>query len=98
MTAFLRSGWCALQDLNGPGRPLLPQEKTLSLRASAHTGVAIRFSLAAIHLACDLRMIDPLLYRLAVPEKCFGLSLFLAFFDRCGNHCFAFSATGSAKL
>ena len=30
----------------------------------------------------DLRVIAP--RRLAVPEKRFGLSLFLAFFDRCG--------------
>ena len=35
--------------------------------------------------------------RLAVPEKRCGLTLFLAFFDRCGNSAFALSATGSAK-
>ena len=35
--------------------------------------------------------------RLAVPEKRCGLTLFLAFFDRCGNSVFALSATGSAK-
>ncbi len=34
--------------------------------------------------------------RLAVPEKCFGLTLILAFFDRCGNCAAASSATGSA--
>ncbi len=35
--------------------------------------------------------------RLAVPEKCCGLSLFLAFFDRCGNSVLPFSATGSGR-
>ncbi len=35
--------------------------------------------------------------RLAVPEKCCGLTLILAFFDRCGNCGFASSATGSAR-
>ena len=34
---------------------------------------------------------------LAVPEKCVGLPLILAFFDRCGNSGFASSATGGAK-
>ena len=35
--------------------------------------------------------------RLAVPEKPFGLTLFLRFFDRCGNCVLAFSATCSAR-
>ena len=35
--------------------------------------------------------------RLAVPENCCGLTLFLAVFDRCGKRALAFSATGSAK-
>ena len=35
--------------------------------------------------------------RLAVPEKCCGLTRILAFFDRCGNCGFASSATGSAR-
>ena len=35
--------------------------------------------------------------RLAVPEKCCGLTLILAFFDRCGNCGFPSSATGSGK-
>jgi hypothetical protein len=35
--------------------------------------------------------------RFAVPEKRFRLSLIFAFFDRCRNCGFAFSATGSAK-
>ena len=35
--------------------------------------------------------------RLAVPEKPFGLTLILRFFDRCGKRALAFSATGSAK-
>ena len=34
---------------------------------------------------------------LAVPEKPFGLTLILRFFDRCGNSGFTSSATGSAK-
>jgi hypothetical protein len=34
---------------------------------------------------------------LAVPEKRCGLTLILAFFDRCGNSWLAFSATGSAS-
>ena len=33
---------------------------------------------------------------LAVPEKCCGLTFFLAFFDRCGKSAIASSATGSA--
>ena len=33
--------------------------------------------------------------RLAVPEKRGGLTLFLAFFDRCGNSAPPFSAAGS---
>ena len=41
----INNKWCALQDLNGPGRPLLPR--------------------AAIHLACDLRIIDPPLCQLS---------------------------------
>jgi hypothetical protein len=32
-----------------------------------------------------------------VPEKRIRLSLIFAFFDRCGNPGFAFSAAGSAK-
>ncbi len=36
--------------------------------------------------------------RLAVPEKCFGLTLILAFFDRCGKPRLASSATGGASL
>ena len=36
--------------------------------------------------------------RLAVPEKHCGLLLILVFFDRCGNHKPASSATGSAGL
>ena len=35
--------------------------------------------------------------RLAVPENCCGLTLFLAVFDRCGKRALALSATGSAK-
>ena len=35
--------------------------------------------------------------RLAVPGKRFGLTLILAFFDRCGNCGLAFSAAGSAR-
>ena len=35
--------------------------------------------------------------RLAVPENCCGLTLFLAVFDRCGKRALASSATGSAK-
>ena len=35
--------------------------------------------------------------RLAVPENCCGLTLFLAVFERCGNSGFTSSATGSAK-
>ena len=35
--------------------------------------------------------------RLAVPEKPFGLTLILRFFDRCGKRALALSATGSAK-
>ena len=34
---------------------------------------------------------------LAVPEKHFGLTLFLVFFDRCGNCGLASSATGGAR-
>ena len=41
--------------------------------------------------------VDPSVSRLAVPEKRIGLTLTLAFFDRCGNCVFASSATGSAK-
>ena len=43
----------------------------------------------------DLRVIAS--RRLAVPEKPFGLSLILRFFDRSGSKAIAFSATGSAK-
>lgn len=39
----------------------------------------------------------PVSARLAVPEKIFGLTLFLDFFDRCGNKPFASSAAGSAN-
>ena len=46
----------------------------------------------------DTRIRNPLLIRLAVPEKPFGLTLILRFFDRCGNRSFAFPAPGSAKL
>ena len=35
--------------------------------------------------------------RLAVPEKCVGLTLILAFFDRCGNSGLPFSATGGGS-
>ena len=34
---------------------------------------------------------------LAVPEKCFGLAPFLAFFDRCGSAPLLVSAPGGAK-
>ena len=34
---------------------------------------------------------------LAVPEKCFGLALSLAFFDRCGTAPLLASASGGAK-
>ena len=44
----------------------------------------------------DLRvMASP---RLAVPEKLFGLTLILQFFDRCGSDSIASSAAGSAML
>ena len=36
-------------------------------------------------------------FRLAVPEKCIGLTLILAFFDRCGNSGFPSSATGGGN-
>ena len=35
--------------------------------------------------------------RFAVPEKCRGLTLLLAFFDRCKNYEFPSSATGSGN-
>ena len=34
---------------------------------------------------------------LAVPDKIFGLTLFLDFIDRCAHYALAFSATGSAR-
>ena len=57
-------------------------------------------TLSLITLQCAAEQCSALraTVRLAVPENCCGLTLFLTVFDRCGNCRLSFSATGSESL